>query len=255
MILTDYHLHTEYSWDSHLKAENLIAKAISLKYDAIAITEHLDLLPWELGENGLVSLRKYRDRLSELQASYPRLQVLGGIEIGDYQSVRDFASDLISEYDFDLILGAVHFLVDRTNVAIPLPHPLDKSQIEAYYRLNLRLVNDCDIDILAHLGVYQRYYKAVPEESFALPIIKDIFRTLIERGIALEINYSAYRKPLGCCLPNPAVLDLYREMGGRLFSIGSDSHHLDHFHDWRHLLPGWTRELVFTHKRLLALPS
>jgi len=226
-----------------------------LDYDAIAITEHLDLLPWELGANGLIALRKYLDQFSSLRQAYPQLPILRGIEIGDYQAVRDFAFNLVSEFEFDLILGAVHFLSDRTNVAIPLPHPLTDVQIIDYYTLNLRLVSECEIDVLAHLGVYKRYYKDVPDESETLPIIKDIFHTIIERGIALEINYSAFRKPYRRCLPEPWLLDLYMEIGGRLFSIGSDSHHLDHFHDWRHLLPAWTDNLIFTDKHLLRLPG
>lgn len=255
MILTDYHLHTEYSWDSNLKAIDLINKAISLNYVAVAITEHLDLLPWELGENGLVSLRKYSDGINALKKAYPGLSILKGIEIGDYQAVRDFASALVKEFDFELILGAVHFLSDRTNIAIPLPHPLSPEQITDYYLLNLQLVSQCDIDVLAHLGVYKRYYRYAPDESMAVPVINDIFKTIIARGIALEINYSAYRKSYQRCLPEQWMLDLYIDMGGRLFSIGSDSHHIDHFHDWRHLLPAWTQGLTLSRKGLLALPS
>lgn len=253
MILTDYHIHTQYSWDSHLNTDDLINKAISLKYDAIAITEHLDLLPWELGENGLVSLRRYVDQIDELKLRHPDLTILKGIEIGDYQSVRDFASALIENYEFELILGAVHFLKDGNNVAIPLPHPLSTDQIIDYYRQNLLLASDCDIDVLAHLGVYKRYYQSPPDESCALGLIKDIFNTIIARGIALEINYSAFRKPYRQCLPESWMLDLYLDMGGKLFSIGSDSHHIDHVHDWRHLLPLWTRDLTLTHKGLLTI--
>ena len=239
MILTDYHLHTQYSWDSKLKAKDLIDKAISLNYTLIALTEHLDLLPWELSVNGLVSLKEYSAYVDMIKTQYPQLQIIKGIEIGDYHQVRDFALNLIQEIDLELILGAVHFLSDRTNVAVPLIRPLSDAQVKDYYLQNLALVSECEIDVLAHLGVYKRYYPQQPNEEHALSIIRDIFNIMIEKQIALEINYSPYRKDYGNCLPEPCFLELYKDMGGNLFTIGGDCHHLDHFNDFRHLLPKW----------------
>jgi len=62
---------------------------------------------------------------------------------------------------------------------------------------------------------------------------------LIERGIALEINFSGLRKPYGRLLPETWQIELYREMGGDLFSIGSDAHQLQHFDDHYSALPEW----------------
>lgn len=243
MILTDYHLHTQYSWDSRLKAKDLIDKAISLNYEAIALTEHLDLLPWELAVNGLLSLKEYSVYVDMIKTQYPQLQIIKGIEIGDYHRVRDFASSLIQEIDLELTLGAVHFLSDQINVAVPLAKPLSDKQVQDYYLQNLTLVSKCEIDVLAHLGVYKRYYEQQPNEDHALPIVKDIFNVMIDKQIALEINYSPYRKDYGNCLPEPCFLELYKDMGGKLFTIGGDCHHLDHFHDFRHLLPEWALQM------------
>jgi histidinol-phosphatase (PHP family) len=236
-MMYDYHIHSEDSYDSKVKAEELIIKAISLGYDEIAFTEHLDLLPQELSVFGLPSLSRYKARISGLKHKYPQLNILFGIEIGDYNLVRDFALGLIKDLSFELILGAVHFLPDHTNVAVPLPKPLTEQQVRDYYEQNLELVSTCDIDVLAHLGVYKRYYPAIPDESPYLPLITKIFETMIARNIALEINYSSYRKNYPTHLPEPHHVYLYQKLGGNRFSIGSDSHLLDHFHDFRHLVP------------------
>jgi histidinol-phosphatase (PHP family) len=243
MILTDYHLHTQYSWDSRLKAKDLIDKAISLNYTAIALTEHLDLLPWELAVNGLLSLKEYSAFVDVVKAQYPQLQIIKGIEIGDYHQVRDFALALIQEIDLELTLGAVHFLKDKINVAVPLARPLSNEQVKDYYLQNLHLVTECEIDVLAHLGVYKRYYGQQPNEDHALPIVRDIFNVMVDKQIALEINYSPYRKDYGNCLPEPSIMELYKDMGGKLFTIGGDCHHLDHFNDFRHLLPDWALQM------------
>ena len=243
MILTDYHLHTQYSWDSRLQAIDLIDKAISLNYKAIALTEHLDLLPWELAVNGLLSLKEYSAYVDMIKTQYPQLQIIKGIEIGDYHQVQDFASNLVNEIDLELTLGAVHFLSDQINVAVPLARPLTDEQVKDYYMQNLVLVSECEIDVLAHLGVYKRYYDQQPNEKHILPIVKDIFNIMIDKQIALEINYSPYRKDYSHCLPEPCFLELYKDLGGKLFTIGGDCHHLDHFNDFRHLLPEWALQM------------
>lgn len=237
----DYHLHTEYSYDSNLKAEDLINKAISLSYDAIAITEHLDLLPYELSRFGLPAFHKYFKNIATLKEKYASapLRFSGGLEIGDFQRVRSFADDLLAQFKPELILGAVHFLTDHTNVAMPLKHPLSAAEIAEYYRHNLDLVSQCQIKVLAHLGVYKRYYGETPDESHCQSLIRDIFQTMIDRRIALEINFSSLRKPYGRLTPEPGQIELYRSLGGKLFSIGSDSHQLDHFDTHYEQLPAW----------------
>lgn len=225
----DYHLHTQFSYDSRIKGTQLVEKAIALSFNEIAITEHLDLLPQELSVYGLPSLKNYMLYCRELQEKYSRLKINMGIEIGDYHLVHDFAQGLIRGFNFYPILGSVHFTSDHINVAIPLQEPLEKAQVLDYYKHNLSLVSCCDIDILAHLGVYKRYYPQMPDESFALPIIDEILKTMIRRNIALEINLSSLRKPYGKIIPEPVFIERYRSLGGKYISIGSDSHHIDHF--------------------------
>ncbi|HRY84520.1 MAG TPA: histidinol-phosphatase HisJ family protein [Candidatus Cloacimonadota bacterium] len=257
MIKADFHLHTEDSYDSRIIATELLAQAIREEYQLIAITEHLDLLPQELGAWGLPSLTRYTRRINELKATNPPLELLLGIEIGDYHCHRDFAKRLVDQYDFEIILGSVHFLGDHTNVAIPIHRKMDNAAVQEYYLSNLALVEQCDIDVLAHLGVYKRFYSARPDESFAGAIIKDIFEVMIEREIALELNFSCIRKTYQRLIPEPEQIELYRSLGGSLFTIASDAHFMDHFGDGAHLLPGWLLEnAVFSERksRVLCCP-
>ncbi len=237
----DHHLHTEYSYDSRMKARELAKRAVQLGYSLIAITEHMDLLPWELSRYGLPSFARYLEGLSVLQEEFtPQgLRIVRGVEVGDFQRVKSFADELLAELDFELRLGSVHFLPDGTNVAIPLGRSLQKQDSEDYYKENLALVENCDFDILGHLGVHKRYLTEEPPETHCEGLIRDIFRVMIDRGIALEINFSSLRKPYARILPSERQIDLYREMGGNLFSIGSDSHFLEHFDLNYDLLPNW----------------
>ena len=231
---TDYHIHSDFSADSRIKLVDLIPLAAAKGYSAIAITEHLDLLPQELTIYGVPSLKKYKVRIEQLQKSYPAIKLIVGIEVGDFQAVKPFADSILQEMKFALVLGSVHFVRNHTNIAIPFRPELSAADVTDYYEQNLHLVETCAIDILAHLGVYKRYYAQQPVESHCQPIIRQIFQTLIQRGIALEINFSCFRKTYQSLLPELNYLQLYKQLGGRLVSIGSDSHTLEHFDDNYH---------------------
>ncbi|PKN77797.1 MAG: histidinol phosphatase [Candidatus Cloacimonetes bacterium HGW-Cloacimonetes-1] len=227
----DYHIHGSFSYDSQVAYNQLIEKAISLHYSSIAFTEHLDLLPQELGVIGLNSLTHYITQITTLRTTYSDIEILCGLEVGDFHQVQAIANSLLDMYPMDIVLGSVHFLSDHTNVAVPLAAKLSNNQLTDYYRQNLKLVTECKIDVLAHLGVFSRYYSEQVVDSEHYPIIRDIFQAMIDKGIALEINYSAYRKMLQELIPSRELMDYYSELGGRLISIGSDSHQLKHFDD------------------------
>lgn len=224
----DYHLHTDFSADSQLKLSELIPHAIRLGYDEIAVTEHLDLLPQELSVFGVPSQYKYKNLVEHLRKQHSGLKIIWGIEVGDFQDVKDFADPLLRLMQFELVLGSVHFTGDHINVAIPLKKPLTKDEIRQYYENNLRLVQTCDFDVLAHLGVYKRYYTSQPDEYHCLTLISDIFKVMIDKGIALELNLACLRKPYKSLIPEPEYLELYHKLGGKLVTIGSDSHSLEH---------------------------
>jgi histidinol-phosphatase (PHP family) len=230
----DFHIHSDFSADSRIKLAELLPHAISLGYESIAITEHLDLLPQEVSIFGIPPLLKYQARILQLRNQFPQIQLIFGIEVGDYQRVKEYADTLLNSVKFDLVLGSVHFVDNHINVAIPLKEPLSKAQISEYYEQNLMLVETCDINVLAHLGVYKRFYQTAPDETHVLHLIEKIFDVIIKRGIALELNYSAYRRVFHDLHPEPKYLDLYKKSGGRLVTIGSDSHKLDQFDDYYH---------------------
>jgi len=232
MNKTDFHIHADFSADSKIKLSALVPKAIELGYTTIAITEHLDLLPEELAIFGSPQLDKYKASIDFSRKTYPQLKLLFGIEVGDFHRVKAEADAVLSNYKFDLVLGSVHIISDHVNVAIPLKQHLSKAQILDYYEQNLNLVENCDIDVLAHLGVFKRYYTATPDESHCHSLISKIFEVMIKKEIALEINFSAFRRTYQHLHPETEQLALYKKLGGRLVTIGSDSHKLDQVDDF-----------------------
>ena len=55
-------------------------------------------------------------------------------------------------------------------------------------------------------------------------VIDDIFKALISREKALEINTSGLFKEIGKTLPDINLIRRFKELGGRYVTIGSDAH-------------------------------
>lgn len=51
---------------------------------------------------------------------------------------------------------------------------------------------------------------------------------MISRDIALEVNVSTLWRGLGFSMPTRDFLSLYRDCGGKLVTVGTDSHGVSH---------------------------
>ena len=56
------------------------------------------------------------------------------------------------------------------------------------------------------------------------PIVEKILRIVIAEGKGIEINTSSHRYGLQDTMPSTDILKLYRDLGGKILTIGSDSH-------------------------------
>ncbi len=55
-------------------------------------------------------------------------------------------------------------------------------------------------------------------------VIDEILRELAVRGLALEINTSGLRGPIGQTQPDAPLIRRFRALGGEYLTIGSDAH-------------------------------
>jgi histidinol-phosphatase (PHP family) len=69
-----------------------------------------------------------------------------------------------------------------------------------------------------------------PAELAAAPeLYAPMLSAIVESGAGLEINTSGLRQAPGEPYPPPAIVALYRSMGGRSVTVGSDAHRLPSF--------------------------
>ncbi|ETI69934.1 histidinol-phosphatase [Neobacillus vireti LMG 21834] len=87
------------------------------------------------------------------------------------------------------------------------------------------MVSAADIDVIAHLDLMKCHgYKEYGIYRFEdyQEIIQQILKKAIERNIGIEINSSGLRAGLKQTLPSMNIIQLYKELGGEILTIGSD---------------------------------
>lgn len=129
----------------------------------------------------------------------------------------------------DFVFGSVHN-IGSVKLRRFMESKTKDEAYAAYFREVLQMVQSTDIDVIGHLDLAKRYFfPRFGDYAFAeyRGIITEILQTAIARGIGIEINTSGYRNAVGVPYPSPDVLTLYRDLGGRRITIGSDAHSAD----------------------------
>lgn len=227
--LPDCHIHTAFSTDSKADPCEAAETAIRLGMPLICITDHHDI---DFSEDGfLLNIPSYREMVEALKTRFEdRIEVLWGIELGlqPHLAGDPRISRLLETYAFDYVIGSVH-LVDGRDPYVRADFDMSDGELyRKYFEQTLDCVRNLDgYHALGHLDYVVRYgYEKDREYSYEKyrDLLDPILETLIDRGIALEVNTAGYRKGLGFTNPHPDILWRYRDLGGERITLGSDAH-------------------------------
>lgn len=222
---TDYHCHSNYSQDCRETPEQLIAAAETLQLDILAITDHADFAAGD----SCFEPDSYLRHLKSLAAASHRVQVICGVELGIQAEHAELCRSFTAGREFDFIIGSMHRALE-----------LDFYAGEFYQRFTT--ISECwrvyleeslkavrafsDFDVFGHIDIIRRYnitrQTMIPDES--KPQLDQLLEWLIANGKGIEINTSGFRYGLDSVHPHTALLKRYRELGGEIVTIGSDSH-------------------------------
>ena len=62
-------------------------------------------------------------------------------------------------------------------------------------------------------------------------IVEEILKMIIYDGKGIELNTSSFRYKMSCTCPSEEILQMYRELGGEILTMGSDAHTPDKLTD------------------------
>lgn len=229
MYYVDYHHHSNHSFDSKASMEQVCINAIHKGVHEICFTEHFSVNP-TAPTYGHMNWESYLAELQHCREMFhSKLLIKTGIELCEPHLMKKEYKKALSHLPLDFILGSVHNIQESTLRKYMHAHT-DKDIYKDYFLELYELVSHADIDVIAHFDLMKRYaFHSIGLYAFANyeDLIKEIISTAIHRGIGLEINTSGWRTSLGESLPSKEILSLYREMGGEILTIGSDSHHVE----------------------------
>lgn len=236
--LFDNHNHSEFSFDG--KKTSVESSAMSAKdkgLGGICFSDHCDFYvpPMKASFEDLVP--EYFN-VTEQQAEIDRVQelcgndfkILKGIEIGMYEECHEQIRVTLNDNDFDQIVASVHY-IDQTDPYYGGFYD-GKDWKQAYGRYLETIYREMtwlqDFDIMAHYDYVARYapytQASILYRDFS-DILDEMFRYLISEGKALEINTKSYQNYNGRTPRLDTELLLrYKDMGGEIISLGSDSH-------------------------------
>jgi histidinol-phosphatase (PHP family) len=221
--MLDYHVHSTCSGDGKATIDQMCARAVELGIREIAFTEHVVYNPADICY-GTFDLDRYRSEIDAARSKFD-LKILTGIEFCD-PHLYPHELAITHTWGLDIIMGSVHWVGDAM-ISVDSFAGLDVMETyRQYFDEVLKAVQTGGFDILAHFDLVKRFgvrYAPFRVESFREQI-RAILEVMIERGIALELNTSGLRQPCAEMFPGRETLELYRSLGGRLVTIGSDSH-------------------------------
>ncbi|MBR3290038.1 MAG: histidinol-phosphatase HisJ family protein [Clostridia bacterium] len=228
MATFDFHMHTDSSPDGSASAREMCRAAIERGLTHIAITDHLDFPDYVEDDYANRKERSWREQTAVLPEIEGKLRLSRGVEIGSPLLDPALTDEALAAHDYDFILASLHQLGRHPDFYYVDFRRLDVlPTLDEYFTELIDVVKWGRFQSLAHLTYPFRYIpEAVRPASYDrwMDSIDEIFRLLADKGLALEINTSGLRKPIGVTSPDLPLIRRFRELGGEHVTVGSDAH-------------------------------
>lgn len=275
-MLADYHVHTEFSDDSVYALKAVCRDAYVMGLSEINITDHVDYGvkndvdgPVVRYENEYpitnVSYDLFFQALEEQRRLWDgKIHVGRGLELGVQMCTLDEFNKLLNKYEkqMDFAILSIHqvdnlefwdggFQKGRTQEEIH----------EAYWAEMLNVVKNFKrFSVMGHLDLIRRYdpFGEYDFENYK-DVCAEVLKEVIAAGKGIEVNTSGIRYGLGEYQPGNKILKLYRSLGGKIVTVGSDSHEPDHLGKYIQeaydLLASLGFENVYTYRNWEPIPN
>ena len=264
MINADYHVHCSYSDDSRTPMENMVVAAVEKGINELCFTDHVDYgvkIDWDDPGttarliNGLparnVDYPRYFEEIEALNKKYAgKITIKRGLEFGMQRHTVHQFECLFEQYPLDFVILSCHQVNNQELWTQEYQTgKVQKEYNDGYYDELYAVVQKFDhYSVLGHLDLIVRYDQ---QGTYPFENVKDkvtaILKHLIEHGKGIEVNTSSFKYGLSDLMPSRQILRLYHELGGRILTIGSDSHAEntlgDHFDEVKSEL----KEMGYTH--------
>lgn len=245
--ISDSHMHSDCSRDGTDPTMMMCESAARLGLYAMTMTDHCECNAYRSEGYDRSIRQSFFEARKASAVFHDRLHVYAGVEIGQPMQDLTAAEDVLNACEFDFALASVHNVKDLPDFC-----DLDYSAVSVQDALNryfdemMEMIEWGRFDSLSHLTYPWRYIAgehgiAIRDEDFS-GRIDAVLKLLVKKHKALELNTSGLRQKLGKTMPDEPVLRRYRDLGGKLITIGSDAHR------WADVGAGIEQGLSLLHK-------
>ncbi len=267
----DCHSHSNCSFDGRSDMAALCQRAVELGLYYYTVSDHCECNEYkytgyrEIGYRGVV--RKAWAEMERCKEQFPKLRFCKGIELGQPLQNLSAARDALSGRDYDFVIGSLHNVAGQRDFYHLGQEGAGPERVESllsqYFQEILEMIGWGNFDTLAHITYPLRYLPAdaeLPGFSGHREEVDQVLKALIRADKALELNTSRLGKPGAPKLPDFEIFCRYRELGGRLATLGSDAHCADDLAQGIDLgmellqEAGFTEFTVFVGRRPVMLP-
>lgn len=222
----DYHMHSDFSADCSTPMEKTVEAAIEKGLAEICFTEHVDYDYPDPTIRFEPDLPSYNEKIQQMAEVYAdRIRVKKGLELGLQPHLIEKYNDLMASETCDFVIFSMH-ATDRKDLhsgEFFNGKTVDEAFAMYYEELLYCVKNFDDYNVLGHVDLVKRYTKEKATNDFH-EIISEIFKEIIPKGRGIELNTSGFRYGLESGMPSADILKLYKDLGGEIMTLGSDSH-------------------------------
>lgn len=228
--MKDCHVHTTLSHDGKSSIEEYLNIAEEKNVDEITFTEHYDI--YDGVETKLTTLDVDKCKEEYLKRKDDsKVKTNFGIEIGLRPESFPKIRNMVISHDFDFIIGSSH-ITCKKDMSMDSTFFEGLSAKEAYMKYFNEVLENIkkyyyEFDVYGHLDYVVRYgnygIKQINYDDFK-DVLDTILMTLIRKDKGIEINTSGIRYGLNEPHPNIDIVKRYKELGGKIITVGSDAH-------------------------------
>lgn len=233
MYCSDYHLHTLISSDSPASLSEQAQSALDAGLQELCVTDHWNLLDQQ--GNPLPHTRDWAPSIAQIQQTRQhfgdRLEIRLGVEVGNGEIDPASVSEGLAQAgdSLDFVIGSLHNMsLGSGGIGIyTAAHQCREihegiALLDDYVETLTALAATDTYDVIGHV-VYPLRYLPQDWQLTLDPYeeqLRTLFKTLTEKGRGIEFN-TTQGHTIAEWTP---VLQLYKECGGEILTIGSDAH-------------------------------
>jgi len=231
-MLTDYHTHTFRCGHAVGTLREYVESAIAKGIAEIGLTDHLYLYfltPDKRDPRWAMPAEQYRGHYEEMLALREeyrdQVNVRVAVEADYLRGSEEKLGEILSSYDFDFVLGSVHFMDDWLIDDPDQAHRYAQQDVTSIYRSyyeRLKEAVELDVfDLLAHFDLPKKF-GFLPEEDLT-SVVAETLDAVRDHDIAIEVSTAGLRKPVGEIYPSLTILKEMK-LRGIPIALSSDAH-------------------------------